>query len=54
MEQILLERGGVTPAAVVSAGRPQTVRTGASEDAVFACMLTFRRLSSTIVDVPHR
>jgi hypothetical protein len=38
LEQRLRETGGVTPTALVNAGRPRTVRTPANEDAKIAAV----------------
>jgi hypothetical protein len=38
LEQRLRETGSVNPAALVNGGRPQTTRTPASEDAIFAAV----------------
>jgi hypothetical protein len=52
LEQRLRETGSVTPAALVNAGRPRTVRTPANEDAITAAVEELTRYRTKIGTIP--
>jgi hypothetical protein len=52
LEQRLRETGSVTPAALVNAGHPRTVRRPANEDAIIAAVEKLTRYHTRIGTIP--